>query len=187
MGAVATTRHRRLVLRALLAAAVALVAGAPGGPAGAAAAPAPTGPGAARPVAAVAAPDAHGAAVLSELNRIRARYGVPPLQLDPPMSRGAAAHSRAMARAGVLAHRSWNGRVERAAGNPGKVGEVLGWRSPARAHSEAVWVVRSWLASSIHRVVLLDPAFRRVGVGRAVGWRGGRNAAVYTVDFATAR
>jgi uncharacterized protein YkwD len=47
--------------------------------------------------------------------------------------------------------------------------------------------VRGWLHSPPHREVLLDGRFRRVGIGRAGGRLGGTNAAIYTVDWASAR
>jgi hypothetical protein len=35
--------------------------------------------------------------------------------------------------------------------------------------------------------VLLDAAFRRVGIGRALGAVGGADSAIYTLDFAAPR
>jgi uncharacterized protein YkwD len=45
--------------------------------------------------------------------------------------------------------------------------------------------VNRWLASPRHRVVLLRPGFRRVGIGISFGMFAGRgNATVVTADFA---
>jgi uncharacterized protein YkwD len=47
------------------------------------------------------------------------------------------------------------------------------------------WVVDHWLASPMHRAVLLRPGFRRVGLGIAFGtFIGHGDAAVVTADFA---
>lgn len=140
-----------------------------------------------RPQAAVAAAARFGPAVVAELNRIRARSGLPAVRHDRRMSRTASVHSRHMVRTGALVHGAWTGRVARAAGSSGAVGEVLGWLRRGSPPREARGIVRGWLNSPPHRHVLLDPRFRRVGIGRAAGRFGGTKAAVYTVDWATAR
>jgi uncharacterized protein YkwD len=134
---------------------------------------------------AAAKPAVFGPAVLRELNRVRARYHLHPVASDGRMSRGALEHSRDMARHHYFAHGAWSGRVDRAAGQAKSIGEVLGWLGRTSADSEARWLVKSWLASPPHRVVLLDGRFRRVGIGRAAAQFGSTAAAVYTVDFAT--
>lgn len=152
-----------------------------GAPAGAGAAPS------GGPQASAAAAARFGAAVLSELNRVRAAHGIAPVAADRRIARIAAAHSRAMARRGTLAHGSWSGRVARAAGQPRAVGEVLGWLRRARPGREARALVRGWLRSPTHRSVVLDAGYRRVGIGRAPARLHGLRAALYTVDWATAR
>lgn len=128
-----------------------------------------------------------GPAVLAELNRVRAKHGLPPVVGDRRMARTAARHSRDMARRGYFAHGQWGGRVARAAGGPRRVGEVIGWLTRATPASEARRVVQGWLDSPAHRHVMLDGGFRRVGIGRAPGRVGSLNAALYTVDWASAR
>lgn len=128
-----------------------------------------------------------GPAVLAELNRIRAARGLPGVVADGRMARTASAHSRDMARRGYFAHGRWSPRVARAAGRPHAVGEVIGWLSRAQPSREARGIVQGWLRSAPHRHVLLDPGFRRVGIGRATGRLSGYSAAIYTVDWATAR
>jgi uncharacterized protein YkwD len=41
-----------------------------------------------------------------------------------------------------------------------------------------------WLNSAPHRAIVLDPRFRRVGVGRRWGTLGSAGRAVVTADFA---
>lgn len=128
-----------------------------------------------------------GPAVLAELNRIRARSGLPTVGIDRRMSRTASAHSRDMARRGYFGHGSWGSRVAQASGSASAVGEVLGWLQRKSPRSEAREIVRGWLNSPPHRQVLLDGQFRRIGIGRARGSLGGVRAAIYTVDWASAR
>jgi uncharacterized protein YkwD len=44
-----------------------------------------------------------------------------------------------------------------------------------------------WMASPGHRAVLLDRAFRRIGIGRRGGYLGGRPVTVFTADLQSAR
>ena len=139
------------------------------------------------PASAVAAdgPSRFGAAMLRELNRVRARYHLPQVRDDKRMSRGAAAHSRDMVRHGYFAHGAWSGRVARASNRANDLGEVLGWLGRSDAKHEASGMVHAWLNSPVHRHVLLDGHFSRVGIGRALGRSGSEQTAVYTVDFAS--
>ncbi|ADB49227.1 CAP domain-containing protein [Conexibacter woesei] len=178
----APARRPRLLALALLLLSLAVPALLAGGTGAASAAAAP-----ASPQASAAAAPRFGPAVVAELNRIRARSGLPAVRHDQRMSRTASAHSRHMLRTGALVHGSWTGRVARAAGSAAAVGEVLGWLRRTSPSREARAVVRGWLNSAPHRHVLLDARFRRVGIGRAAGRFDGAKAAVYTVDWATAR
>jgi len=101
------------------------------------------------------------------------------------MDRGAAAHSRDMARRSYFAHGAWPGRVMAAAGSARSIGEVIGWRVQSSPGVEARAMVREWLGSAPHRRVLLDGDFGRIGIGRATSKHDGRPTALYTVDWAT--
>ena len=128
-----------------------------------------------------------GRALLRELNHARAQYGLPAVRDDARMDGAARAHSRTMAASGSVTHGSWDSRVAAAARHASSIGEVLGWRSPGSARSEAAWLVRAWLGSPYHRPVVLGASFRRVGIGRTTGSVNGEASAIYTVDFASAR
>jgi len=68
------------------------------------------------------------------------------------------------------------------AGVTGFVGENLAWGVGETA-SPAV-IVQRWLASPAHRVNLLHPRFRRVGLAVPVGpFRGETGATVVTANF----
>lgn len=126
--------------------------------------------------------------MVRELNRVRAKYSLPPVRADRRLDHGAIAHSRDMARNGYFAHGPWTTRVRAYAGSASRVGEVLGWLASGDPAYEATWLVRNWLHSPPHRAVLLERGFGRVGIGRAIGaWGGGGSAGIYTADFASAR
>lgn len=128
-----------------------------------------------------------GRALLRELNHARAQYGLPAVRDDARMDAAARSHSSAIAASGSPTHGSWSGRVAAASRHAASIGEVLGWRAPDSARSEAAWLVRAWLGSPIHRPIVLGASFRRVGIGRTTGTVGGMSSAIYTVDFASAR
>jgi uncharacterized protein YkwD len=123
-------------------------------------------------------------AMLRELNRVRASHHLAAVREDGSMDRGAAGHSRDMARRGYFAHGAWPGRVMAAAGRAHSVGEVIGWRVRSSPSGEASAMVREWLGSPPHRRVLLDGDFSRVGIGRATSHQNGHPTALYTVDWA---
>ncbi len=131
--------------------------------------------------------DSFGSAMLRELNRVRARHRLAAVRLDERMSAQAQAHSRDMAEHGYFAHGTWSGRVARAAGHAHSVGEVLGWLARTSPRREASQVVHAWLRSPTHREVVLNGGFRRIGIGREIGALASTQAAIYTVDFASAR
>jgi len=132
-------------------------------------------------------PSLFGRALLRELNHVRGQNGLAAVRPDARMDDGARAYSRTMARTRSVTHGRWTGRVAAASRSAQSIGEVLGWLSPDDPRGEAAWLVRSWLGSPYHRPVVLGASFRRVGIGRATGWIGGKSSAIYTVDFASAR
>ena len=63
---------------------------------------------------------------------------------------------------------------------------------PAVAHDAAASrldraIVRAWLNSPSHRAVMLDPAYRRIGVCGKKGRMGRASAFLVTADFSTWR
>jgi uncharacterized protein YkwD len=126
-------------------------------------------------------------AMLRELNRVRAQYGLPAMRGDRRLHGAAWAHSRDMAVKRSFAHGAWGSRVKAASGRARSVGEVIGWLALGNPRAEATALVRAWLASPPHRQAMLTREFRRVGIGRVTGSVGGQRAALYTVDFASAR
>ena len=108
--------------------------------------------------------------LLDEVNAVRARHHLIPLQRMPELDRVALEHSSDMARRNYLSHHSPEGadpvdRITRggvegftlAAENLGKTNR----RDPGRE------IIRSWLSSPEHRRNLLTPPFNATGIGIA--------------------
>jgi uncharacterized protein YkwD len=105
-------------------------------------------------------------ALLSLLNQARRLHGLPPLVMDPSLRQVARLHSRDMATKGFVGHGSSGGasfthRLGTAVPGRTFVGEnVTLARSVEQAHA-------AFVASSPHLRNILEPRFRRVGIGVA--------------------
>jgi len=112
------------------------------------------------------------AAVLGELNAERAAHGLPALRPSSALEASALRHARAMARADAMSHRlpgeaPFTARI-RAAGYPWRwAGENIAWNS-ALGTAGAVQLERIMYRerppADEHRVNILDPHYRDVGV-----------------------
>jgi uncharacterized protein YkwD len=108
------------------------------------------------------------------LNQERAAHGAPPLHADAGFARTARRHSRAMVAHHSFRHGSFATRGTR--------GEDIAWGEGAQSTPQAI--VSAWMASPPHRATLLNPAYRRVGIGVAAGVpSGAADGATYTADF----
>ncbi len=121
-------------------------------------------------------------AVVMRINEARRERGLQRLRTVRALRVAAARHARFLARRGTLQHSSADGssfdrRIRRHL-SVYVVGETLG-RGPSPR-----WVVRAWLRSPLHRSLLLDPAFRIVGVGARPGPLGAARTMYVTADFA---
>ena len=128
-------------------------------------------------------------AVVCLMNEERARRGVGPLDADARLDKAAKRHSTDMRKHRYFDHVSPAGRTDvhraRAAGYGRfrSLGENLAWGTGVLATPRSI--VRSWMDSAGHRRNILDPGFRDVGVGIALGApvRGHSGGATYTADF----
>jgi uncharacterized protein YkwD len=136
--------------------------------------------------------------VVQLLNQERAANGLPALRRNEQLDGAAQGHSAAMrdATGGGEVYMSHSGpdgssladRVSRTGYSYYTLGENIaaGQRSPQA-------VVSAWLNSSGHRANILNPAFRDIGIGLAVGpgtWPGGfsdPNIIWWTTDFGAGR
>jgi uncharacterized protein YkwD len=126
------------------------------------------------------------------INVQRHSHGLPAVRLNPRLSQAARAHSRDMVRRRYFSHTTPEGMsfADRIRGTgylrasrQWFVGENLAWGW--RGRDSARRIVRAWMHSPPHREVILNPAFREVGIGIASGVPrplppGG---ATYTADF----
>jgi uncharacterized protein YkwD len=109
------------------------------------------------------------AGMLAEVNARRAETGAPPLTLDPRLGEAAQRHAEDMLRRSYYDHESLEGlrprdRVAQAGYRAGLVAENI-----ARGPTSVEEVMSAWMQSRGHRSNLLNPAFREMGVGCAVG------------------
>ncbi len=131
--------------------------------------------------------------LVQQINAVRSARGLNRLALSPALARAANSHSAAMLAAGVFAHESPNGtpfgdRLKRFYTPRGAwtVGENLAMFGGVEPSAEEV--VRMWLGSPAHRVNLLRPGFRELGLGvrhtaDGTGVYSGMPAWVITLDM----
>jgi uncharacterized protein YkwD len=127
--------------------------------------------------------------IISKLNRIRSRDGLPHLHSNRALARAADYHCADMLRADFFAHSSSNGqsmesRVESYRESEW-VGETLAYVPKRGAGHQAARIVRMWMHSPPHRAALLDGRFSRIGVARRVGQLDGQRSIVFTADLAS--
>jgi uncharacterized protein YkwD len=129
------------------------------------------------------------------LNAQRARRGVRPLRADGRLALAAERHASDMERRHYFSHSSRDGstfvdRIRRAGylrrASSWFVGENLAWGA-GRNRSTPRGIVAAWMASPPHRANILNPRFREIGIGVAVGaprrGLGDLPAATYATTF----
>jgi len=117
------------------------------------------------------------------INDVRHRNGVPSLAYDSTLDRAASAHTLDMLHRRYFAHGDFVDRLLSFGVVGHRVGENLAWGHGV--YSDPRLIVRAWLASPEHRIVLLDRRYQRVGVAAASGpFAGWAEAIVVTADFA---
>jgi uncharacterized protein YkwD len=107
--------------------------------------------------------------VVEQVNATRRHAGLRPLATDDRLSWIARQRSAAMAADQELSHRGW----DRALREGGVRGRIIG-ENVAANYDTAASVMRTWLASSGHRANIVDPRYRRIGVGCVVDPHGQR-------------
>ena len=132
---------------------------------------------------------ADAAAVVCEINRVRADRGYGELAVDRRLRRAATLHARDMVRRGYFSHVTPEGlrlsaRLRESGYITGRVawrvGETLAWGRERLATAAAT--VTAWMRSASHRRILLGP-YREIGVGVAAGDPLGGAGTTYTADF----
>ena len=132
---------------------------------------------------------ADAAAVVCEINSVRAERGYGELAVDRRLRRAATLHARDMVGRRYFSHVTPEGlRLSARLRNAGyitgrvawRVGETLAWGR--QQLSTAAATVTAWMRSASHRRVLLGP-YREIGVGVAAGDPLGGTGTTYTADF----
>jgi uncharacterized protein YkwD len=120
--------------------------------------------------------------IVKLINQVRHDAGLRPVRISLDLVRAARTHSLDMLAHNYFAHGSAVSRIARALAGAHLVGETLAWGTGTMGTPQAT--LDMWLASPPHRAVLLNPAFRLIGVGRAHGrFLGNPGAWIYTADF----
>ena len=137
----------------------------------------------AAPATAMAGLTKNEAALLRQMNVVRAQHGLGRLTFAQNLERAARSHSHSMLAGNVFAHGAFGSRMLQFDISGTFAGENLAWGTGTRGTARGV--VAAWLASPEHRANLLRPSFKRVGVGALTGtFLGHQGARVITADFA---
>ena len=135
-------------------------------------------------------------AMLCEINVVRRSHGLGAVRANRRLERAARRHSRDMVKHRYFSHTTPGGvtmvqRIRRTDylrhAHAWTVGENLAWGAEGLGSVRSV--VRAWMHSPEHRMVLLTPSFTEVGIGVVLGAprRLHRPAATYTADFGVKR
>ncbi len=123
------------------------------------------------------------------INEERAVHGFGKLARNSPLQKAAQRHAKVMVHTGCLAHRCPNElSLEARLRQAGYFDGAESWRyaenTGCGASAEAM--VANWMASVYHRVNILDPEFREVGIGvskKKVAGRCQKKYATFAVVF----
>jgi uncharacterized protein YkwD len=127
------------------------------------------------------------AEMLARVNEARKKAGLAPLRSNALLDKAAQRHAEDMLARGYFAHESPEGKTVRerakAAG--------YDWRAIGENVAEGQFsvdeVMDTWLRSPGHRRNILDPDFKELGVGLALGRSGEAYRVVWTQAFGTRR
>jgi uncharacterized protein YkwD len=124
------------------------------------------------------------AEMLAEINTLRRKAGVPPLQMSPALQRAAQAHAQDMIARGYYGHKSPSGTtVRERSREAGYEWRTIG-ENIAEGQTSEREVMTSWMNSKGHRENILNPHFRDLGIGLALGKsRGGEYRVVWVQNF----
>ena len=121
--------------------------------------------------------------LLQAVNQTRVAHGLRPLKVDATLVRAARSHSAEMLAGNYFSHGDFHGRMVAFHVRGPQAGENLAWGNGSYAQPSSV--IASWLASPMHRAVLLRPGWNRIGIAVSVGtFMGGTATSVITADFA---
>jgi uncharacterized protein YkwD len=132
----------------------------------------------------------HWYPLFQAINRVRHAHGLRPVVPSPRLHRAARTHSADMLARGYFAHTSPTGStlLDRIVHSgfitigAWQAGETLAWGTGT--YGSPAGVINMWMHSPEHRAIVLSPAFRFVGIGRAQGtFLGHPGADIWTADW----
>jgi len=130
--------------------------------------------------------------LLSQANVERRKAGSPPLALHPLLTRAAQAHAGDLLARAYFAHQSPEGQGPRDratqagyGGGSAEGGIALIGENLAEQDFSARQALQQWMESPPHRRNLLDPRFREMGLGLAVGAGRGTPRAIWVLELGT--
>ena len=115
--------------------------------------------------------------MVSKINKFRKAHGLRPVHMSGALNRSSYRYARYMMRHHYFGHASHI----HASGSFRMLGEVLAMHQGR--HPRPSLAVNGWKRSAIHRRVLLHPAFRYIGAGRAYGRFHGRRSMMWVVQL----
>ncbi len=132
--------------------------------------------------------------LLALVNKTRRSHGLHRLRMSCALERASRSHSRDMAKHAYFSHSSYSGEsfssrlIRFGFGYSGctywKVGENIAYRTAGTPRQ----IFRSWMNSADHKAIILTKAFRRAGIGRAVGsYAGSDDTVFFTLDAGVRR
>lgn len=127
------------------------------------------------------------AEILAAVNAERKKTGAPPLRSNSLLDKAAQRHAQDMLARGYFAHQSPAGTtVRERAREAGYDWRAIG-ENIAEGQFSVDEVMRTWMNSPGHRRNILDPNFRELGVGLALGRSGSGYRVLWAQAFGTAR
>lgn len=123
--------------------------------------------------------------VLARVNEIRRTAGLAPVALDPALSKGCRAHAEYLARNATAGSAQGLGAHDEDPKLPGYTpeGEKAGKASDI-SYREPAAAVESWMSGLFHRVPILHPGLKKIGLG----WtRAGEGGAISVMDVVSGR
>ncbi|HSK76745.1 MAG TPA: CAP domain-containing protein [Thermoanaerobaculia bacterium] len=127
------------------------------------------------------------AEILAAVNAERKKAGAPPLRSNSLLDKAAQRHAQDMLSRGYFAHESLERKTVRERAREA----AYDWRAIGENIAEGQFsvdeVMRTWMNSPGHRRNILDPAFKELGVGLALGRSGSGYRVLWAQAFGTAR
>ncbi|MBV9212931.1 MAG: CAP domain-containing protein [Actinobacteria bacterium] len=115
--------------------------------------------------------------MMRTVNEVRAQSGLQRLHVSHDLNHSAAQYARYLMRHQYFGHDSYI----HASSRWRRLGEILEIQTGLKPHVRRAF--DTWMGSSEHRSIILDPGFTSMGAGRASGWFQGRKMVIWVMHF----